>query len=124
MTTITIELPDDLAANVAPLQEHLSTLLYEVFGSKSGERALASIGAGVSHQVYDEMLDFLVSGPTPEQLVAHKISEPMQNRLRELMDKNREGGLTEAENAELDVFESVEDLMGLLKAKAHCVSSN
>lgn len=111
MTTITIELPDDLAAKLGPLQEHLSALLYEVFESKSGERALASIGAGVSHQVYDEMLDFLVSGPTPEQLAAHKISEPMQNRLTELMEKNREGVLTEAENAELDVFESVEDLM-------------
>jgi hypothetical protein len=76
MTTITIELPDDLAAKVGPLREHLS------------------------------------------------VSGPVQDRLRELLDKNREEGLTEAENAELDVFESVEDLMGLLKAKAHCVSSD
>jgi len=39
-------------------------------------------------------------------------------RLEELLDKNREEGLTEEEEEELDVYEQVDHLMILLKARA------
>jgi len=121
MTTITIEVPDELALKLDHLREHLPALLYEVLNSGSGARVLRRLGAGASNQVYDEMIDFLASGPTPEQVIAHKISEPMQERLAELLEKNREEELSEAENAELDVYELVNHVMSLLKARTRGV---
>jgi len=38
-----------------------------------------------------------------------------------LLDKNREGTLTEIEAAELDLYEQLEHMMILLKAKAHAL---
>ena len=122
MTTITLEVPDELAAKLDRFRVHLPALLNEVLNPGVGEKVLVGLGAATSRQVFDEMIDFLASGPTPEQIIAHKVSAATQTRLRELLDKNREEGLTEAESAELDLFESVEDLMGLLKAKARCLT--
>lgn len=70
------------------------------------------------YPVFDEMIDFLVSGPTPQQIIEHKASPAVQSRLEELLDKNREEGLTEAEAAEMSTFRQVNHLMILLKARA------
>ncbi len=121
MTTITLEVPDELAARLDQLRDHLPALLFEVLNSETGKNALRCLDGGPSDEIFDEMIDFLATGPTAQQIIAHKASEAMQTRLRELLDKNREEGLNESESAELDGFESVEDLMGLLKAKARCV---
>lgn len=118
MTTITLEVPDELAVRVEQFHEHLPALLHEIFYPSVGEKVLASLVASTSRQVFDEMIGFLASGPTAKQIIDHKVSEPLQIRLRELLDKNREEGLTKAESAELDLFESVDDLMALLKVKA------
>lgn len=118
MTTFTLEVPDELAARLNELRDHLPALLSEVLNSGTGEQALRRLGSTPSRQVYDEMIEFLASGPTPDEIIAHKASQKMQERLGELLYKNGEGDVTDAECAELDLFESVEDLMGLLKAKA------
>lgn len=68
--------------------------------------------------VFEEMIDFLASGPTPEQIVAFKISPTAQGRLDELLDKNREDGLTDDELAELNGYEQVHFVLLLLKARA------
>jgi hypothetical protein len=49
----------------------------------------------------NEMLDFLAGGPTPEQIIAFKLSPATQARLEELLDKNREAELANEETAEL-----------------------
>jgi hypothetical protein len=67
------------------------------------------------------VLDFLITRPTPEEIVAFKVSAEAQERLRTLLDKNREGSLTEIEAAELDLYEQLEHMMILLKAKAHAL---
>lgn len=121
MTTITHGVPDELAVRLNQLRDNVPTLWSEVLNSETGKKALGRIDGGQPPEVFDEMIDFLATGPTAEQIIAHKASEAMQTRLRELLQKNSEEGLTEAEAGELDGFESVEDLMGLLKAKAHCV---
>lgn len=69
------------------------------------------------------MLDFLANGPSPEQIVAFKISPNVQIRLEDLLDKNREDGLSDDEAAELDVFSQVNHIMILLKARAHLALS-
>ncbi len=85
--------------------------------SDSGTRIVPSL----RHRVFEEMLDFLASGPSSEQIIAHKVSPPVQERLRELLDKNREEGLNEAEDAELDAFEFADNFMSLLKIRARSI---
>jgi hypothetical protein len=61
----------------------------------------------------------LVSRPTSEQIVDFKVSENSQNRLQLLLQKNKEEVLTAAETAELDLYEQLNDLLGLLKVRAY-----
>ncbi|HEV3255941.1 MAG TPA: hypothetical protein VG013_03605 [Gemmataceae bacterium] len=69
-------------------------------------------------RILDEITDFLASSPSREQLLNYRPSDEVQQRARELLAKLKNGQLTEAENRELDQFESVEMLMQLLKIKA------
>ncbi|MEQ9667350.1 hypothetical protein [Coleofasciculus sp. G2-EDA-02] len=68
---------------------------------------------------YTEVLDFLITRPTPQEITTFKVSAEAQERLHTLLDKNREGTLTAAEATELDLYEQLEHLMILLKAKAY-----
>lgn len=67
--------------------------------------------------VTDEVIEFLASAPSQEQILEFKASEEMQLRLRYLLDKNREERLTDAENAELDEMERMDDFMTMLKLR-------
>lgn len=122
MTTITLEVPDELAAQLSGLQDHLPALLYEVLASARNDKAPSSLGRGPIHPAYREMVDFLASGPTTEQIIAHKPGRKLQDRVAELLEKNREEGLTGDEEVELDGFEQVNQLLSLLKARARLTS--
>jgi len=67
---------------------------------------------------YDEVLDFLTSTPTPEQIIAFRPSQATQARINGLLEANRDGQLTKEERAELDEFEQIEHLMRQLKIRA------
>ena len=118
MTTITLDVPADLAARLAQRHEQLPQLLAMALELLPAELPLAAPIAPVGQPVFDEMLDFLASGPTPAQIVAFKLSSAAHMRLEALLDKNREAGLSDAEEAELDVYEQVNHLLLLLKARA------
>ncbi|MHB8626210.1 MAG: hypothetical protein ACYDBJ_11430 [Aggregatilineales bacterium] len=75
--------------------------------------------ATVQHStVTDEVLDFLISAPTPEQIIAYHASETAQERLRMLLDANRSGTLSVQEKAELDEMNRVDHFFTLIKARA------
>ncbi|MDQ7025160.1 MAG: hypothetical protein Q9P01_08190 [Anaerolineae bacterium] len=67
----------------------------------------------------DEVLDFLVSTPTPQQIVKFHASEAAQLRLRYLLEANRNGTLTPEERAELDEAERLNHFIMMLKIRAH-----
>ncbi len=69
--------------------------------------------------VYDEVLEFLLSTPTPEQIANFRPSEGTQERIRLLLELNRNNKLTAEQQAELDEFSQVEHFVRLLKARAH-----
>ena len=69
--------------------------------------------------IQDEILDFLLSTPSPEQIIEFHASEEAQHRLRHLLDSNRNGTLTDSERAELDEAMHLNHLFIRLKAKAH-----
>jgi hypothetical protein len=116
MTTITVEVPDHLSTKIDAIRDRLPDLLSEALMlSASGN---GTITASLRYPVFEEMIDCLVSGPTPEQIVAYKVSTRAQERLAELLDKNREKGLSGVENGELDAYEHVDYVLSLLKARA------
>jgi hypothetical protein len=59
----------------------------------------------------EPILDFLVSTPTPEQIIAFASPEAIQARLDELLAQNRSGRLSEAERAELDALLFLNSIM-------------
>jgi hypothetical protein len=118
MTTITLNVPEDLAVQLAQRYEQLPQLLALALELFPAELPLAAPVAPAGQPVFDEMLYFLASGPTPAQIVAFKLSPAAHVRLEALLDKNREEGLSDAEEAELDVYEQVNHLLLLLKARA------
>lgn len=68
--------------------------------------------------IYDELLDLFVHTADSDRLIAFRLAPDKQARLDELLQKNREGLLTEAERGELQEFERLEHLGRLLKARA------
>lgn len=118
MTTITLEVPDELAAQVVALGGRLPDLLTKALKSEIPTKKEQSNRSGVSAPLYREITDFLASNPLPEQIAAFKISRAAQERLEDLLDKYREEGLAADETAELDAYLQARDLMILLKANA------
>jgi hypothetical protein len=118
MTTITLEVPDELAARLAPVRDRLPKLLSIALDLLPANTPLAVSGREAAHPAFNEMIDFLAGGPTPEQIAAFKVSPSTQARLEELLEKNSEDGLTDEEAAELDVFEQINHILLLLKARA------
>lgn len=117
MTTMTLDIPEEVANRVASLREHLPALIEHAsetlpVGYPSGALYLSS-----DYPIVDEMIGFLASGPTPHQILEHKVSAELQERLETLLDKNREAALAETEAAELDAFRRVNHTMILLKAR-------
>jgi hypothetical protein len=122
MTTITLDVPDELAARINALRDRAPELISRALELWPADESANSVER--TNPVFAETLDFLASGPTPEDIVAFKASPAMQERLEELLDKNREDGLAEDEEAELDAFEQVNDLMILLKAHARALPTS
>lgn len=68
--------------------------------------------------LFDEILDFLASTPTPEEIIAYQPPEHLQERLDDLLERNREIGLTTDEQRELDQFLQMNRFMSRLKLRA------
>jgi len=116
MATITLELPDDLAAKVAV--DAFPALLRELFAAKVARLTDTTTGSARHQPIYRELLDFLASNPIREQVVAYKISPTAQDRLEDLLFRNREETLTPEEKAELDTYLHLSDWITLLKTRA------
>jgi len=122
MVELTIQIPDELAQRLEPLQNRLPELLWRLLDidhlqTNSQPAVLAETTDIVA--VYQEVLDFLIKRPTPEEIITFKVSLPVQTRLQALLEKNRSVTLSPMEMAALDVYEQLEHMMILLKARAY-----
>lgn len=70
------------------------------------------------HALFDEILDFLASTPTPETIIAFRPSAELQARASELLDKNRRGNLGDEELKELEEIDRMNHFMSMLKIRA------
>ncbi len=69
-------------------------------------------------KLIDEVMDFLLSAPTPEAVIAMRPSSTAQERVRYLLDANRNAILNDAERAELEAYLQVEYFVRRLKIRA------
>jgi hypothetical protein len=68
--------------------------------------------------LYDEFVNFLASGFTSQQIVDYRPSGEVQQRLSDLMVREKMGGLDDAEYQELNHYLQLEHIIRLAKARA------
>ena len=67
---------------------------------------------------YDESYDFLLSSPSPDEVVAMRAPKNLQQRLDELLELNRQRELTVSEREEFDDLLRLNRFIGRLKVRA------
>jgi hypothetical protein len=72
----------------------------------------------VQPRAYEEIIEFLAAGSSPEDILQFRPSAKALRRVRSLLEKNRNGTLSSEEEAELAQYEHIEHLMRLVKARA------
>lgn len=112
MIEITIQVPDDLGQQL----QHFEGRLPEVL-----ERGLHELLAESVGQFRDEsdIMELLISQPTPEQVLAIRPSPELQARVSELLYRNKREQLSNQEEIELERYLMLEHLVRLAKAHAY-----
>lgn len=67
----------------------------------------------------EDIRELLEELPTPEEILALRASDALQERINELLEKNRAIGLTHTEEDLWQSYERVEHLVRIAKAKAY-----
>ena len=108
---LSLDVPEELATRLAAhenrIPQILETGLRELNASpQSGYKGLA------------EVLEMLASLPTPEEVLALHPAPVLQERVHDLLEKNRRTSLTGDEEREWERYEYLEHLVRMAKAKA------
>jgi hypothetical protein len=72
---------------------------------------------------YIEIIDFIAAGTTPEAVVHFRPSPEAQQKVTELIEREKECGLSPEEKAELHHFLELEHILRMAKAKARQILS-
>jgi hypothetical protein len=67
---------------------------------------------------YEEFVDFLAGGTTPQGVIDFRPSDTTKTRVAELIHRQKTTSLSSDETAELNQFLQIEHLMRLAKARA------
>jgi hypothetical protein len=67
---------------------------------------------------YEEIVDFIAAGATPAEVVAFRPSEATKERVADLIRREKSGGLSAEDAAELNHALQIEHLLRLAKARA------
>ena len=105
MTTMTIQVPDELSEQLKYRGDQVPELL-----------AIGLQQSPLPTQVYRYVLNFIASDPTPEQIAAFEPTPEMRDRLRTLLARERTNKVTPLEKAEMDEYERIEHIVVMLKA--------
>jgi len=72
---------------------------------------------------YLEIIEFIAAGTTPQEVADFQPSPEAQQRVAELMEREREQRLSPEEKAELDHFMELEHILRMAKARARQILS-
>jgi hypothetical protein len=109
---ITIEVSDRLGEQLQQLGDRLPEAL---------DRALQELTftETTAYQDDSQIIKLLASQPTPEVVLAIRPSPILQERMSELLARNKSGTLTRSEEVELDRYMLLEHWVRLAKAHAY-----
>ena len=111
LATVKIDLPQELATRLQPVEDQLPRIL------ELGLRELNAVTppefAGAA-----DILELLASLPEPEEIAALRPAKALEDRVRDLLEKNRTVGLTAEEQGEWEQYEYLEHLVRRAKARA------
>jgi len=108
MVQITIAVPETLAEQLSAVRTRLPEVL---------AHGLAQLPP-LPNEVYRYVLEFLTSNPAPEAVLNFGPTPQMQERISELLEKNRAGQLTPRESVELDAYERINRFVRRFKLQA------
>lgn len=108
MAEITIEVPEALAEQIATVRDRLPEVL------AVGLKELSPL----PNEVYRYVLEFLASNPSPETILDFELTPAMRERANELLERERNGRLTAAEETELDEYARIDNILSTLKTGA------
>jgi hypothetical protein len=111
MSSITLDLPDDLAERLRALADRLPRVL------DLGLRAL-SAEVSAEYEGIADVMEVLATLPAPEEVLRLRASPRLQARIQELLEKSRSLSLTADEELEWERIDYLEHLVRLAKAKA------
>jgi hypothetical protein len=69
-------------------------------------------------RAYEEVVEFIAAGASPDSVAAFRPSEAVKQRATELIQREKANGLTADERSELEHYLQLEHLMRLAKARA------
>ena len=72
-----------------------------------------------TQKIYDEFIDFIAQGTTPETVAKFQFSETTKERIEDLVYRAKSGEITLEDQKELDELLFVDHLITMIKAKAH-----
>lgn len=104
MTSITIEVPDELSEQLSREKARLPELLAQSLHQPP-----------LAAKTYRYVLDFLASRPTPEEVAAFRPIPEMIERRRTLVEREHAAEITPTEKAELDEYDRLEHLVVMMK---------
>jgi len=73
----------------------------------------------ISLPFYEDVLEFLASGPSTQQMVDYRPSAVAQERFSALLEANRQRALSPSEEDELAHYVQMDRMLSLLKAKSY-----
>ena len=73
--------------------------------------------------VYVEIIDFIAAGTTPDAVAQFHLSPDAQQRVADLIEREKADRLSPEEKAELDHFLELEHILRMAKARARQIIS-
>jgi hypothetical protein len=111
MASITVSLPDDLAAQIRAHEQDLPRIL------ELGLREINASGESGFDGAAD-ILELLAALPTPEVVLNLRPSARLGARVAELIEKSRAGEMTPRDQEDWERYEYLEHLVRMAKAAA------
>ena len=107
MASLTLNVSEQLKSRVEPFSRWLPAIL---------ELSLLALKTP-AHQAASELIAFLASNPSAREVHAYRLSDASAKRVAQLLEKNREGGLSQDEANELDEYLRLEHVVRMMKVK-------
>ena len=108
---LTLQAPDDLAAALRPREGRLPHIL------SLGLRELDAQGAAGFAGLAD-VLELLAGLPTPDQIMALRPSQALQDQIEHLLERSHEGALSDEEEQQWRNYQYIEHLVRKSKIRA------